>query len=256
MKVNQIAAQLYTLRDYLKTPEMIPGTLKKVRDIGYEAVQLSGLCPMDAKELRKMLDDAGLVCCATHENPQEICDEPQKLSDMMDVLGTTYTAYPYPGNVKLISQDSVLELCQKLNHAGKVFKANGKVLTYHNHHTEFMKFDGKLVLDTIYEQTDPEYLQGEIDTYWVQFGGQNPTEWCQKLANRLPLLHLKDYRINHEVKPEFAEIGYGNLNWNSILPAAEASGCLWFIVEQDICPGSPFDSLKLSFDYMKANLCK
>jgi sugar phosphate isomerase/epimerase len=98
-------------------------------------------------------------------------------------------------------------------------------------------------------------LQGEIDTYWVQYGGGNSTAWCHRLQNRLPLIHLKDYGLTTESEPVFREIGYGNLDFKEIVPAAEKAGCEWFIIEQDTCPGSPFDSLQLSFQYIKENLC-
>jgi sugar phosphate isomerase/epimerase len=75
------------------------------------------------------------------------------------------------------------------------------------------------------------------------------------LEDRLPLIHLKDYAIDSDNKVTFAEIGYGNLNWMEIIAAADDSGCQWFIVEQDTCAGDPFDSLKMSFDYIRDNLC-
>ena len=128
----------------------------------------------------------------------------------------------------------------------------GRVLTYHNHATELMHLGEQTVLDYLYQQTDPRHLQGEIDTYWIQYAGSDPVAWCQKLSGRLPLLHLKDYQITAKNLPDFAEIGYGNLNWKAIIAAAETSGCEWFIVEQDACPGDPFDSAKKSFDYIAA----
>ncbi len=81
-------------------------------------------------------------------------------------------------------------------------------------------------------------------------------KWCFRLKDRLPLLHLKDYRINAENQIEFAEVGSGTLDIKAIIAAAEASGCQWFIVEQDTCPGNPFDSLALSFNYIRDNLCE
>jgi sugar phosphate isomerase/epimerase len=97
-------------------------------------------------------------------------------------------------------------------------------------------------------------LQGEIDTYWIQHGGADPVAWCAKLANRLPLLHIKDYTVLPTGKPDFTTIGAGNLNWPGIIAAADKSGCAWFIVEQDFTPGDPFDAVKQSFEYIKANL--
>ena len=62
MRRKQIAAQLYTLREFLKTPEDIAISLKKVKKIGFDAVQVSGLGPIDAAELKKILDGEGLIC--------------------------------------------------------------------------------------------------------------------------------------------------------------------------------------------------
>ena len=254
VKINQVAAQLYTLRDHLKTPAEIAATLKKVRAIGYEAVQVSGMGPIDEAELVAILKGEGLICCATHESGALILDETQQVIDRLNKLGCKYTAYPYPAGVDFANPEHVQTLITKLDAAGATMAAAGQVLTYHNHAHEFALVQGKTLLDTIYDSTNPAHLQGEIDTYWVQAGGGDPVAWCKKLAGRLPLLHMKDYAVTPEGKPFFAEVGYGNLNWPAIVAAAEASGCEWFIIEQDVCPVDPFDSLKLSFDHVKANL--
>ena len=250
MQINQVAAQLYTLRDFIKTPSEIAETLRKVRAIGYEAVQVSGMGPIAEEELVAMLDGEGLICCATHEGTSRILDTPEQIVERLQKLNCRYTAVPSPGGVSLETLDDVRAFCAKMNDAGKLLNDNDLVLTYHNHHMEFRRIDGWSILETIYAETDPNYLQGEIDTYWVQYGGGDPVDWCERLSNRLPLLHLKDYGIDSANTPVFSEIGYGNLNWQTIIPAAEAAGCQWFIVEQDTCPGDPFDSLKLSFDFL------
>jgi len=149
---------------------------------------------------------------------------------------------------------SVKALIARLNAAGKVLHENGIVLTYHNHGIEFYRLDGKILLERIYEETDPNYLQGELDTYWVQFGGGDPTDWVQKLKGRSPLLHLKDYKMTADNKVTFSEVGYGTLKFKEIIAAADEAGCEWYMVEQDTTPGDPFDSLKMSFDYIAANL--
>ena len=254
MKINQVGAQLYTLRDFLKTPAEIAQSLKKVRAIGYQAVQVSGLGPIDDAELVKIIDGEGLTCAATHESAADILNNPQTVADHLDKLNCKYTAYPYPADVDFSTKAGTLDLARQLDAAGQVLHAAGKVLTYHNHSIEFQKIDGATILDLIYQNTDPAHLQGEPDTYWIQHGGGSPLAWCQKLKNRLPLLHMKDYIVNHKSEPTFAEIGAGNLDWPAIIPAAQAAGCQWYLIEQDICPADPFDSLKQSFDYIKANL--
>lgn len=254
MKLKQVAAQLYTIRDHLKTPSDIARSLKKVSDIGYQAVQISGMGPIDESELVKILDGEGLVCCATHENGNMILNEPEKVIERLRKLDCTYTAYPHPGGITLDKLADVEALAAKLNASGKLLSEAGIILTYHNHHIEFRRFDGRLMLDVIYENTDPRYLQGEPDTYWIQYGGGDPADWCRKLDGRLPLLHMKDYIITPDNSIAFAEIGSGNLNWPEIIQAAEQSGCEWYIVEQDVCPKDPFESLKSSFDYIKSML--
>lgn len=254
MKTSQIAIQFFTLRDHTNTVEDFNETCRKVAEIGYQAVQISAvdLSVVSPSQIKTICAEHGLTICATHENGDLILNDTQKAVKNLQEMGTTATAYPYPAGIDFGSEESVGNLIKGLDRAGKIFADAGMVLTYHNHHHEFRKLNGRLILEQIYGETDPKYVQGEIDTYWVQFGGGDPTGWCRCLKGRLPLLHLKDYRVNAELKPEFAEIGQGNLNIPEIIEAAEDSGCEWFIVEQDTCPGDPFDSIRISFEYLKS----
>ena len=254
MKIHQVAAQLYTVRDFAKTPSDIAQTLKKIRAIGYQAVEVSGIGPIAEDALAALLKKEGLTCCATHEPGNVILNEPQRVVECLKKLGCRITAYPWPDGVKFDTVADVKAFAAKLNAAGKVLHEAGQVLCYHNHHIEFRRVGGKPALEILFEETDPRYLQGEIDVYWVQFGGGDPVAWCERLKGRLPSLHLKDYAVTTENKVTFAEIGNGNLNWKRIIAAAEAAGCQWYCVEEDTCPGDPFDSLKQSFDYIKKNL--
>ena len=255
MKINQVAAQLYTVRDFCKTPADIAVSLKRIRGIGYQAVQASGLGPIADVELSRMIKGEGLTCCATHEPSEVILNEPQRVAERLNKLGCLIAAYPWPAGVAFDTLTDVKDFAVKLNTAGKVLHDAGLVLCYHNHHIEFRRVGGRAVLEILFAETSPRYLQAELDTYWVQHGGGDPVTWCERLKNRLPTMHLKDYVVNAENKPTFAEIGNGNLNWKKIIAAADAAGCQWFIVEQDTCPGDPFGSLKQSFDYIKAHLC-
>lgn len=254
MKSTQIAAQLYTVRDFCKTAPELAETARKIRAIGYPAVQLSGLGPIPDAEVVAIMRGEGLAICATHEPSQEILDQPEKCIARLQRLGCKLTAYPYPAGIDFTSADSINTLVRKLDAAGAKFHAAGLALGYHNHAIEFVKFQDAPVLDYIYARTHPQNLVGEIDTYWIHYGGGDVVEWCRKLRGRLPFIHLKDYCFTPENKPAFCEIGRGTLPFQRIIAEAEKSGCEWFIVEQDTCPGDPFDSLKLSYDYIRANL--
>ncbi len=248
MKKKIIAAQLYTLRDHLKTPDEIAKSLAKVKEIGYDAVQVSGMGPIPETELKKILDGEGLKCCATHESGKSIVEETAKVIDRLAALDCKFTAYPYP-HVPVKTEEDYLNLAKMLDKAGKEMTKAGMVLTYHNHAIEFEKFNGRTGLDIIYDETSPKSLQGEIDTFWVQHGGCDPVQWCKKLDGRLPLLHLKEFGIiENQIK--MLEIGNGNLDWKRIVKAAKKAGTKWFIVEQDVCRIDPFESLKISLEYL------
>jgi len=258
MKIEQVAIQLYTLRDQCKTAADYAATLKRCREIGYQAIQISGVGPIPVEELRSIAEGEGLAICATHEPGHEILNNPQAVVERLAALGCGHTAYPYPGGIDFRKCEDVKRLITGLDAAGAVLHAAGQTLSYHNHAIEFVHIDGRPALEVIYEQTNPANLQGEIDTYWVQAGGGDSVAWCQRLKGRLPLLHLKDFGVtyaeNGQTVSGFTEIGSGNLDFKAIIAAAEASGCQWFIVEQDTCPGDPFESIAKSFNYIRDHL--
>ena len=252
MDRKHIAIQFYTLREQCRTLADFTETCRKVREIGYEALQLSGVPRnvVSLKDAARICADHGLTICATHESPEDILERPEQVVENLNEVGATITAYPMPKGIDLNDAGQLAAFIDQLNQSGRVLAEQGKVLTYHNHHVEFMRVGGRLILDQIFEDTNPAWVQGEPDTYWIQYGGGDPVAWCRKLANRMPLIHLKDYRINAERQIEFSEVGAGNLDFPAIIDAARQSGCQWYIVEQDTCVNDPFDAIRTSFDYL------
>ena len=256
MKLEQVALQLYTLRERMKTREEIETTLTRVKEIGYPAIQISGLdwSLITEADLVALCNKLNLTICATHESTTDILQHPEKVVQRLNALSCKYTAYPYPGDVDFSDPQIVTTLIEQLNASGKILAQAGQTLTYHNHQIEFRKVNGKTILQDIFDRTDPTYLQAEIDTYWVQYGGGDSETWCRNLNNRLPLLHLKDYAITDDNEINYCEIGAGNLDFKNIITAAETSGCQWFIVEQDTCPDDEFDSITKSLNYIREHL--
>ncbi|MES2309186.1 MAG: sugar phosphate isomerase/epimerase [Verrucomicrobiota bacterium] len=255
MKLNQVAVQLYTLRDFCQTTSDFAVTAKKVREIGFQNVELVGAGVVPDEEIIRILAGEGLRCCSFHESPDLILKSPEKIVERLNQMGCHYVAYPFPAGIDFKSESSVIQFAKDLNHSGEVIHKAGKTLCYHNHASEFERPVSRTVLDILYGETLPQNLQAELDTYWIQFGGFSPVEWCQKMKGRLPLLHIKDYGVNPENhQPIYKEVGLGNLDFKKIIAAAEDSGCQWFIVEQDTCPGNPFDSIQKSFEYVKQQL--
>ncbi len=257
MTLSQVALQLYTLREVCKTAGDFAVAAKKVRAIGYEAVQISGLGPMPEAEVVAICRGEGLTICATHEPSAMILDQPEQVIERLHRLGTRLTAYPFPSGIDFSQPDQVATLIRKLEAAGAKLRAAGLVLGYHNHAHEFYRPDGgPTVLERIYAETSPEHVVAELDTYWVQRGGGDVIDWVRRLKGRQPFIHLKDYRVNATGEGTYAEIGAGTLPFARIIAEAEAGGCEWFIVEQDTCPGDSFASIAQSYDYIKCHLAQ
>ena len=248
MKQNEIALTLYTVRDFCQTEKDLLNTLNKIKKIGYDAIQVSSIGPINPRDLKKMCDDIGLTICATHEPNEEIINNTEAVIEKLNTLNCTYTALPYPKNMNFLDLNVLDKFIEDIKIAGSKFHAEGKVLCYHNHALEFQKVQNELILDRIYENTDSKFIQGEPDIYWIQKGGQDPLMWCKKLEQRMPLLHLKDFIMINDKESFFAEVGLGNLDIKNIVKTATDSGCKWFIVEQDECSGDPFDSLRISYN--------
>lgn len=254
MKISQIAVQCYTLRDHLKTADDFAASMTRVRAIGYEAVQISGVGPISPRDIRRMTDAEGLKICATHEPSQDIIERPAAVVDVLGTLGCKLTAYPMP-HVTLNARADVERLADGLNNAGAVLKAAGMALSYHNHDVEFRKFDGQTVLEILFERTEPDLVQAELDTYWVQAGGADPVAWCERMSGRLPMIHLKDYAMSSaERGPVMAALGDGNLDFRRIVDAAERGGCQWFIVEQDRGFADAFAAIDTSFKFLSQKI--
>ncbi|MCU0752893.1 MAG: sugar phosphate isomerase/epimerase [Akkermansiaceae bacterium] len=258
MKADQIAVQLYTLRDHLKNVPEFAETCRKVAAIGYRAVEVAGVdhAVVPPAGIRRICADLGLAICATHQAGDAILNETAAVIDTAGAMGADLVVYPWPGDLDFTSEAAVADLIAKLDAAGAAMAAAGMRLAYHNHQHEFRKLGGRLILERIYQEIPPARLSAEIDTYWVQYGGGDPVAWCRRLAGRLPVIHLKDYRVNDDNSVGFCEVGHGNLDMPAIIDEAGRAGCRWFCVEQDTCPGDPFDSIRLSFEYLAGRCVK
>jgi sugar phosphate isomerase/epimerase len=240
---------MYTLREFTKTPADIASTLKRVKKMGYDAVQLSALGKIDAKELGGILKNEGLVCCATHESLERMRDDPKKVIEEQKLWGCSFTALGgfFPKNAK--SSDWP-EFAEKFNAIAEKFRGSGVSLGYHNHSHEMVRYDGKVALETLIQKLSKEIWM-EIDTYWIQHGGGDPAAWIRRVKGRIPCVHFKDMAMGADGKQQMAEVGEGNLDWPDIIAACHEAGVKWFIIEQDICQRDPFESLRISLENLR-----
>ena len=244
----KIGAQLYTVRSSTQTLEDFAETLKKVADIGYKTVQVSGTCPFPAEWLKAELDKNGLECAVTHTPPARLLSETEAVCSEHKIFGCNYVGFGWnafkldEGDTPERFIESYLPVAQKIRDSGLRFM-------YHNHDQEFQKVGGRLIIDILadaFADADAGFI---VDTFWVQAGGADPAAWIRKLKGRAPCIHLKDYAYGRK----FAVVGEGNMNFDAIFKAAEDSGVKYMLVEQDDCYGEdPFECLKRSYQYLKS----
>lgn len=251
MKREQIAAQLYTVRQHTQTEKDFARTIHCLKAMGYTTVEMSGVGPIEPQRLRRILDDEGVTCCASHESEELLFGEADRVVERLQVLGCRIAVYAWPGERRRFDdRETVSSLIENLNRAGERLARAGVRLAYHHHHIELIRLGDQTALDALFAETDPRHVGAELDTYWLQYGGVNPAAWCRKMRGRLLVLHLKDYAVTADRRVAFAEVGAGNLEWREILTAADEAGCQWYAVEQDECPGDPFTSMQRSYEYL------
>jgi sugar phosphate isomerase/epimerase len=247
MPQNVVGAQLYTVREFTKDLDGIADTLKKVADIGYTAIQISGFGPADPREVAKLCEDNGLTVASTHRSWPDFLND---LDTEIEIHKLWKCEHPAIGSLsgEYRSLDGLKRFLDELAPISERLAAEGMDFSFHNHNDELVKYEGKTWLARLYDQASPDMLKAEIDTYWIQAGGGDPAAWVRRCAGREPLLHLKDFTMAPGREQRFAEVGEGNLNWEAILAAAQEGGVEWYLVEQDQCyDRDPFESLAISY---------
>lgn len=250
----KIGAQLYTLRDLLKgqNKEVTRDVLKKVKAIGYDHIQVSGIgeiTPEVAEMYRDITKELDLNICATHFSLPYMEAHLDWVIELHKMWQCNYVGIgSMPQEMREAKHlEAFIDRCNAL---GQKLKAEGIQLIYHNHHFEFEHVDGKPWLERMLEGFNAEDVQLEIDTYWVQSGGGDPVAWVEKVCGNMGVMHLKDMRIVKN-EQQFAEIGQGNMNWRKILDAAQRSGVTYAVVEQDGFTEDPIGSLRESMVYLQ-----
>jgi sugar phosphate isomerase/epimerase len=145
-----------------------------------------------------------------------------------------------------------LKVADQLNTAGDICKKSGIQLCYHNHDFEFIPEDGKYPYTAMLTHTDEDLVKMEVDLYWLTKAGQDPIALFNQYPGRFPLWHVKD--MDNTPNKMFTEVGNGTIDFKNIFKHSKKAGLQYFFVEQDVCPGDPYDSITKSISYIKANL--
>ncbi len=244
----EIGAQLYTVRAACQNLPDFAQSLRRVAEIGYRTVQVSGACPCPADWLRDRLRENGLRCVLTHVPAGRLTGETDAVIAEHAVFGCGRIGLGWWKHDD--GEMSTERFVRLFTPVSERIAAAGMLFMAHNHDQEFRRLaDGKLVIERLAEAFPPDRLGFTLDTYWVQAGGGDPAQWLERLAGRVPVIHLKDFAYGRRM----AALGEGNLNLDRVLGKAEAAGTEYLLVEQDDCGGEdPFDCLRRSFGWLRS----
>lgn len=271
MEKSKIGLQLYSVRDDMAAD--MAGTLKKVKEIGYDYVEFAGYFGKTASEVRSLLDDADLQCISVHQTYDVFLKDAKKEASFIKTLGAKFVAIPWMDAKDHAGSENFGSRVKEITSVGKFLKSEGLQLLYHNHDFELEKNEGEYKLDILYKSISSEYLKTEIDTCWVKYAGVDPAQYLLKYSGRSPILHLKDFEAKNysgaayaligadgkEQKKDkaangfkFKPLGSGVQDFKSIIAASEKAGCQYLIVEQDESPEMPpIEAAALSRKYLK-----
>ncbi|MBP5325240.1 MAG: sugar phosphate isomerase/epimerase [Pseudobutyrivibrio sp.] len=269
-----VGIQVYGLRDLLEnTPENFKNVMTKVKEMGYDGVELAGLYGLEPKFVKETLDEVGLIPISAHVAFQEMMDDIDKVIADYSVIGVKYLVMPYMAEeYRPANPEGFKEFLPLLNQVGEKIHKAGMTFLYHNHDFEFVKLEnGKWGYDEMFDAIPAENLQSELDTCWCDVATGEAPEFIKKYTDRIPVVHLKDYIKKGEVKNMykligideeesegdtgyfgFRSVGFGQMLWEPVLEAAIDANAQWVIVEQDEhYELEPLECARRSREYLK-----
>lgn len=251
------AVQLFTLRDYIQTPEGFADTIRRVREMGCDTVQFSRVgASIRPDFITDVIREYDIKVCVTHSPLQRILHDLPKLIEEHQAWGCPSIGL---GNLENCYLDDGYEgYCRFVKDTAPVveeLKKNGMTFAYHSHTFEFVEYHGRRMYDFLVEETDPEGFHFIQDSFWMKYGGLPHEKYMEKVAGRMDVMHAKDHTMMllplGRFVGETGTIGEGNIDYPPLLRAAARTGVKTIAIEQDRCSRDPFDSLRDAFAELK-----
>ncbi|BAK46385.1 hypothetical protein CXIVA_04180 [Clostridium sp. SY8519] len=269
-----IAIQVYGLRDLLEDhPENFRTVMQQIKDMGYDGVELAGLYGLKPAEAKQILDEVGLTPISAHVAFAEMMEDLDQVIADYSEIGVKYLVMPYMAEeYRPVNPEGFEKFLPLLNQVGEKIHQAGMTFLYHNHDFEFVRLpDGRWGYDAMFEAIPHDHLMSELDTCWCDVATGAVTDFVKKYTDRLPVIHLKDYIKQGEVKNMykligieeeeseedtgyfgFRPVGFGQMIWEPILDAALEANTRWAVVEQDEhYETDPLECARRSREYLK-----
>ncbi|MCR2820924.1 sugar phosphate isomerase/epimerase family protein [Lederbergia panacisoli] len=247
--MGKAALQLYSVREAAEKDFL--GTVRKVADMGYDAIQFAGYFNTPAHELKSVLDEKGITVAGSH-----IMFDAFKGVQLIETfkynreIGNDLLIIPAIAPQYRDSEDAWKRTAEEFNKIGQACKEEGFTFAYHNHSFEFEKFGDSTGFDLLFGNSDPDLVKIELDCYWATFADLDPLNIINNYGDRVVSLHLKDMTVENGEKRSI-EIGSGSLDIESLLNVGTKNNVRWFIIEQEKFDGDPMESSKVNIENLK-----
>ncbi|RAK50749.1 sugar phosphate isomerase/epimerase family protein [Phenylobacterium deserti] len=262
---RRAGVQLWTVNAEIQKD--VEGTLKRIRQIGYERVETAGYAGRTPAEFAAAVKAAGLVCDSVHHNAGDLmADLPGKIA-AAQAMGASWLVCSSPNPTtppkvgadgswnramgRAMSADDWKRNIAFLAEAAPKVRAAGLQLAYHNHAMEFAEAGGIIPMEEIIKAG----VRAELDVGWAAVAGADPVAFLRKHAGKVDLLHVKDIATRPNAtgpEPASTEVGRGVVDWPAVFAAARATGVRsWFVEQEAPYRRPPFESLAISYEYVR-----
>ena len=275
------AVQQIMLGTVCKNEAQALETLKEIRKAGYEGLELNGFMIRPTSFMVRMmtraagmpvgkggsfdwkgiLKEAGLKVVSVHEDLGSIMRDPDAVIREAKDFGTDKIVITGMYRFDYSDKKAVEGLVKNLNMSGEKLGKSGIQLLYHNHNCEFRKVEkNKTAYDMLIEETDPQYVNFELDSYWPTEAGVSAIGLMKKLGGRMKLYHINDRGTRVEgpsmtpiLKSDSMELGYGNMNLEELTQQALSVDVDAIILEshKNWVDHSPIKSIQVSAEFLK-----
>ncbi len=243
--VIPVGLQVYSVR--VAAEKDLSGTIAKVAKMGYQGVEFAGWYGHSAKDIRKILDDNGLVCCGSHTPWEDLSDA--KLASTIafnKTIGNKYLICPWLEPNKTNPKQGWLDYARRFNVLAEKVKPQGMLVGYHNHAHDFAPVDGTTGWDLLASNTSKDVIM-QLDTGNALDGGGDPILYLKRYPGRATTIHIKEHS---KTNPK-ALIGEGDINWAQVLQLCRAGGTKWYIIEEEKEGLDPLTAVDLSLKNFK-----
>lgn len=249
----EIGAQISSIRPYIQTPGDLLESLKKIKKIGYNIVQIQWISPDITQQfIKDALEETQLECVGTQDYYDNVIHDLDRVIEMNNILGGTYICVSgIPESFR--SLEGCMAFAVELNRIAEYAKGAGKVLVLHPRFQDFVEYDsGETNIDILLKNTVPDF-QIELDVYHVKKAGFNTADWIYRVSGHMDLVHFKDMAIDSNGKEVLTPVGQGILEWNDIIEACIKTQVKYCFAEQEQWQKDPFECLKDSYEFIRTH---